>query len=138
MSVMSGDRPTIAESLITARLLMMQSKRLLLAGIERRLLRAGREQLHGRAERLRAETENAHESYCSSVLRWGSPDGREYWSAAYDRLVVTADRLSKKLREASSEMAPEDRYAAAAEVEVLETMAEDWRASLRGGFAPIA
>jgi hypothetical protein len=131
---MTADRQTIPESLILARLLMMQSKRLLLAGLERRLQTAGREHLHYRADRLRVETEDAQESYCSSLLRWGSPEKPEYWSAAYGRLIATADKLSSKLRRTAPELPPHDRYAVAAEVEMLETLAEDWRTSLRGAM----
>jgi len=138
MSDMTLERPSIAESLISARLLMMQSKRLLLAGVERRVGMPGREHLNSDVDRLRAETENAQENYCSSLLRWGSPERPEYWSAAYGRLVNTADRLSGKLRRAAVDLPPEERYSVAAEVEMLESLLENWRESLRGAISSVA
>ena len=138
MSDMTLERPSIAESLISARLLMMQSKRLLLAGVERRLGMPGREHLISDVDRLRAETENARENYCSYLLKWGSPEKPEYWSAAYGRLVNTADRLSGKLRRAAVDLPPEERYSVAAEVEMLESLLENWRESLRGAISSVA
>src|SRR5881275_942058 len=115
---------SVAELLISAKLLMLQSKRLLLASVERRSKQKGRDS-------LRVETETAHEQYCSYVLTWGSPATPDYWPVAYGRLVETAAKLSAKLRGASTGLPPEERYQVAAEVEILETLAEEWRESIR-------
>ena len=92
---------SLADCLISARLLMLQSKRLILATLGRRLTEQRRESLRPRVDRLREETQDAQERYTSSILRWGSPDRPEYWPAAYGRLVETADRLAAKLRRAA-------------------------------------
>jgi hypothetical protein len=128
----------VADCLISARLLMLQSKRLILATLERRLNKQRRESLRPRVDRLRAETRHAHEQYTSSVLRWGTPERPEYWPAAYGRLVETADRLSTKLRLAAVELPPEERYQLSAEVEMLEELVERWRDSIRGAMLPVA
>ena len=101
MSKIERKRPSIPESLISARLLMLQSKRLILATLERRLRMRELESMRARVDRLRAETEKAHEQYCSSLLRWGTPETPDYWPVAYARLVETAERLSAKLRGAA-------------------------------------
>jgi hypothetical protein len=128
----------VADCLISARLLMLQSKRLILATLERRLNKQRRESLRPRVDRLRAETRRAHEQYTSSVLRWGTPERPEYWPAAYGRLVETADRLSTKLRLAAVELPPEERYQLSAEVEMLEELVERWRHSIRSAMLPVA
>ncbi len=83
---------------------MLQSKRLILATLERRLRMRELESMRARVDRLRAETEKAHEQYCSSLLRWGTPETPDYWPVAYARLVETAERLSAKLRGAAVEL----------------------------------
>jgi hypothetical protein len=128
----------LAELLISARLLMLQSKRLLLAGMERRSKQKGRDSLRVEADRLREETKTAHEQYCSYVLRLGSPATPDYWPVAYGRLVETAAKLSAKLRGASTGLPPEERYQVAAEVEILETLAEEWRESIRKSIVAVA
>ena len=128
----------VADCLISARLLMLQSKRLILATLERRLNKQRHESLRPRVDRLRAETRRAHEQYTSSVLRWGTPERPEYWPAAYGRLVETADRLSTKLRVAAVELPPEERYQLSAEVEMLEELVERWRHSIRSAMLPVA
>lgn len=67
---------SLADCLISARLLMLQSKRLILATLERRLTEQRRESLRPRVDRLREETQDAQERYTSSILRWGCPTGR--------------------------------------------------------------
>jgi hypothetical protein len=138
MTDIKSNDALVAECLISARLLMLQSKRLILATLERRLNKQRHESLRPRVDRLRAETRHAHEQYTSSVLRWGTPERPEYWPAAYGRLVETADRLSTKLRLAAVELPPEERYQLSAEVEMLEELVERWRHSIRSAMLPVA
>jgi len=138
MSEVRATQASIAECLISARLLMLQSKRLILATLERRLNEQRRGVLRPRVDRLRDETKNAQDQYNSSILRWGSPERPEYWPAAYGRLVETADRLSSKLRHAAVELPPAERYQLSAEVEMLEVLAESWRDSIRSSLTPVA
>jgi hypothetical protein len=138
MSEVRATQASIAECLISARLLMLQSKRLILATLERRLDQQRHESLRPRVAQLRDETENAQERYTSSILRWGSPERPEYWPAAYGRLIETADRLSMRLRRAAVELPPAERYQLSAEVEMLEVIAEGWRDSVRSSMIPVA
>ena len=130
--------PTIPESLISSRLLMLQSKRLILASLERRFRNDPVESLRALIDHTRQETINAHERYCLVLLRWGSPDTPHYWPVAYGRLVDTADRLSDKLRGVAGELPYPDRYQAATDVEMLETLADRWRQSIRTSITAIA
>lgn len=129
---------SIAETLISARLLMLQSKRLILATLERRLRQRPLESLEGRIEHMRAETHNAQDRYSTSMLRWGSPATPDYWPVAYRRLVETAEKLAAKLRRSAVLMPPEERYQLAAEVEMLEDLVDKWRQSIRASIASVA
>ena len=130
--------PTIPESLISSRLLMLQSKRLILASLERRFRNQPIESLRALVDHTRQETINAHERYCMVLLRWGSPETPQYWPVAYGRLVDTADRLSRKLRGVAHELPYPDRYQAATDVEMLETLSERWRQSIRSSITSVA
>ena len=138
MSEIVSSQPSIADSLISSRLLVLQSKRLILASLERRLQRRALESLRDRVRSLREETAKAQEQYSASMLRWGSPERPEYWPVAYSRLVETADRLYTKMRRAVVEMPPAERYQLAAEVEMLEVLVEGWRKSVRASVTAVA
>ncbi len=130
--------PTIPESLISARLLMLQSKRLILATLERRLRLRPRDSMRARVDHMRDETAAAHQNYCTTVLNFGSSDMPEYWPAAYGRLVDTADQLTTKLRTVAGELPSRERYEVATEVEMLEKLLEGWRTSIRAAMVPVA
>jgi len=138
MSEIVPSQSSIADSLISSRLLVLQSKRLILASLERRLQRRALDSLRDRVRSLREETANAQERYSASILRWGSPEVPEYWPVAYSRLVETADRLYTKMRRAVVEMPPAERYQLAAEVEMLEVLVEGWRKSIRASVTAVA
>ncbi len=129
---------SIAETLISARLLMLQSKRLILATLERRLRQRPLDELRSRVEDMRMETENAQYCYSTSMLRWGSPATPDYWPVAYRRLVEMAEKLSAKLRRSAPDLPPAERYQLAAEVEMLEGLVESWRDSIRASMASVA
>ena len=129
---------TVPESLISACLLMLQSKRLILATLERRLKARPAESLRARVDRMRRETEAAHEQYSTWMLRWGSPESPQYWPVAYRRLVGTADQLSTKLRRVAADLPAEDHYELATEVEMIEALAEQWRKSIRASIVAMA
>jgi hypothetical protein len=131
-------RPSIAETLISARLLMLQSKRLILATLERRFHQQQIESLLARVEHMRRETHDAQERYSESMLAWGSPSIPEYWPVAYGRLIDAADRLSGKLRGTATSMPPADKYQLATDVEMLEALMEGWRRHIRESMAAVA
>ena len=129
---------SIAETLISARLLMLQSKRLILATLERRMRQRPLDELRGRVEEMRMETESAQHGYSTSMLRWGSPETPDYWPVAYRRLVEMAERLSAKLRRSAPDLPPAERYQLAAEVEMLKVLVDGWRDSIRASMASVA
>ncbi len=130
--------PTIPESLISARLLMLQSRRLILATLERRLRQQPVGSLRVRVDHMRDATASAHANYCSSMLRWGSSDTPEYWPVAFTCLITTANSLTGKLRGVAPDLPLSDRYLVATDVEVLEQLVEQWRDSARSSIAAVA
>ena len=135
---MTHVRPTIAETLISARLSLLQSKRLILSTLERRLRDHPLDSLRARADLMRKATHDAQHSYAASLLQWGSPATAGYWPTAYQRLAEMADRLSTRLRTAAADMPEDERFELAAEVEMLEVLVARWRESVRASIASVA
>ena len=124
----------LGETLISARLLILQSKRLMLSSLQRRRANATIESLQHRVERLVGESESAWTAYRQSMLRWGSPKRNEYWLVAYSHLIDRGHALTDKLSEASAAMPPDERYELAVEVEKLQEMVDSWRGSIRSAI----
>jgi hypothetical protein len=128
-------RRETADSLITSRLLILQSKRLMLKLATRRFERSSDEEMLRRVERLRGEIENAQHRYRSTILAFESPDRHEYWLVAYGRLIDMGGALINRLRDAASDLPADERYAASTEVEMLESIMEGWTESMRTSMA---
>ena len=114
-----------------SRLLILQSKRLLLHSLERRAGEVGMESLQGRVERMRLDASQAQHDYRAAVLRLGSPQHKDYWVIAYSRLIEMGQVLTGKLRAAALDLSPAERYEISADVEMLETVVDGWTESMR-------
>jgi hypothetical protein len=128
-------RRQTADSLITSRLLILQSKRQMLKLAIRRFERSADDEMLRRVERLRGEIDNAQYSYRSTILAFESPERHEYWLVAYGRLIDMGSALINKLRDASSDLPADERYAASTEVEMLESIMQGWTESMRTSMA---
>lgn len=121
----------VKTQLISSRLLILQSKRLMLNSLQRRLANGARESLIRRIEVLQAEAEYEQHAYRACVLNWGTSQTDDYWVIAYSRLIEMGNALAVKLREATGELPISERYQVSADVEMLEDIVESWTASLR-------
>jgi hypothetical protein len=128
-------RQSTANEIISSKLLILQSKRLMLTTAERRLILTGHEGLRSRVEELRRQAEQAQHAYRNSVLALEEPDHPEYWLVAYSRLIEMGSALTFKLRAAVTELPPSERYQVAADVEVLEGILAGWSESMRRAMA---
>ena len=128
-------RATDVEHVLTSRLLILQSKRLLLSSAQRQATRYGTEQLRARVERLRNEADHARAAYQKSVLDFAPAHHPDYWPVAYGRLIELGHRLSDELRDASASVSLHDRFAMSTDVEALEHLVQDWRKSMRRKIA---
>src|SRR4029077_7146887 len=119
-------REATADQIINSKLLILQSKRLLLTSAERRLGDTGGQSLRARVERLRTETATAQNGYRSSVLQLGSPRQRDYWLSAYSRLIEMGNALTTKLRSSAPRLPADERCEMTADMEMLEGIVEGW------------
>ena len=125
----------IAESIITSRLLVLQSKRLLLSSAERRLGLRKVESLIKRVDHLRAEVESAQHAYRLAVFAFGSPHDQDFWLVAYGRLIDVGRALTIRFREATAGMSAEERYEVSSDVQMLEEIVDHWTRSMRGAMS---
>lgn len=122
-------------NIITARLLILQSKRLMLASLERRLADTRLQQLRDRADALKGEAAAAHHNYKTAMLRYGAPDHAGYWLVAYTRLVEVGNALTKQLTTAAAELPANEQYEVSTDIEMLERIVGRWREGVREAMA---
>ena len=127
-----------AELIITSRLLILQTKRLMLNSAIRRLGDLDIDSLRRRVEDLRTETERAQHVYRSAILRIGSPEQHEYWLVAYSRLIEMGNGLAKKLRDAAADLPLSERYQVSTDVEMIESIVANWMEAMRTAMARAA
>lgn len=127
-----------APMIVSARLMILQSKRLMLSSLERRLEDSTHSAPRERVERLREETARAQNVYRSSLVTFGSPENADYWPAAYNLLIETGTILTTKLRSAVQELPPAQRYEVATDVQALEYIIDGWTKSMRSAIATAA
>jgi hypothetical protein len=126
---------SVGEAIVTSRLLVLQSKRLLLTSTETCLVHQGDQQLHDRAGRLRSQTESAQHAYRAALLKWGSTQTPEYWVVAYTKLIDLGSALITKLRSVPRGLSPAERLEVATDVEMLEDAVDKWREQMRASMA---
>ena len=123
--------PTVGDSIVSARLLVVQSKRLMLSSMQRRFRLRGEDSLKKRTDRFRDEADRANRSYRSAVLNWGRSTSPEFRLVAYGSLVDLAETLVGELRGTIGGLQPRDQFELATEVEVLERFIAQWRSGAR-------
>jgi len=121
MPIRAGDQ------LVSSRLLILQSKRMLLTGAKRKMNASGSEQARADVGRYEAAVAQAHARYNETVLRWGSADTAQYRLIAYGSLIVKAERLRASLLVAGGPMSPADRRELISDVAVLNSIIANWR-----------
>jgi hypothetical protein len=123
------------DSIITSRLLVLQSKRLMLDATERSLRSSNAAPVRRRMEELRMETDAAQDRYRRAILAWASTEDIDYWVIAYSRLIEKGNVIVKKMREANLVLPLTERYQVSTEIETMEHLVEDWTESLRRSMA---
>ena len=124
-----------ADEILSSRLLVLQSKRLMLNSVQRRFEETGLESFRKRSEKLRVESELAAHVYRRSMLELGSPETMNYWTVAYGRLIERGHLLTRRLRDAAVQLPVTERYELSADVEMLEEIIGGWTESLRRSMA---
>jgi len=124
-----------AHDIVTSRLLILQSKRLILRCKQKWLDANGEEWLRLEVEQMCLEAEDAQHRYRTTMLAWGSPEFQDYWLIAYARLIEMGSVLTTRLREATTQLPLGERYQVSADVEMLEDIVSNWTESLREEMA---
>lgn len=121
----------VADSLITSKMLVLQSKRLMLSSVQRRLDRLGSDTLRQRAHDLQHQATSAEHAYRNCVLSFGSPKSSGYWLIAYGRMIQMGNAVVFRLRAVAELLPPNERYQASVDVEAIELMVTRWTDSMR-------
>jgi hypothetical protein len=113
--------------IVSSKLLVLQSKRLLLtnAAVTRRL--AGRETSEAEMARLEGAVQHALERYNSAVLTWASALTPQYRLVAYNSLIAKAERLRSSLENPPGELPAADRREVLADLSALQRIIDGWR-----------
>lgn len=120
-----------SRTVIASRLLVLQSKRLMLSTLQGRIDRREVGAAPDRLEMLAEEARDAEGQYRSCVLKFGAPDSHDFWLVVYSQLIGVGSGLATKLRSGATELPAEERYEVSTEVEALEGMIEDWTAAMQ-------
>jgi len=124
-----------AANIIASRLLVLQSKRLMLSSLQRRLDSTGGKPAQTRVDALRAQTAAALHAYRDTMLRLGSPDTSDFWLVAYGRMIEGARAVRMKLRTSVAVLPPRERYEVSIDIEMLDEIIERWTESMRDSMA---
>jgi hypothetical protein len=125
----------VRQNLVTSRLLILQSKRILLSRAHSRVDRQGGDQRRVDLEARETAVQQARERYNDAVLKWAPNESNQYRLVAYGSLIATAERLRAGLRQTTGALATADRLEAMADLRSLEAILEGWRGIARDSMA---
>ena len=113
--------------IVSSKLLVLQSKRLLLtnAAVRRRL--AGGQMSEADVARLEGAVQHALELYNRAVLTWASALTPQYRLVAYNSLIAKAERLRASLENPPEELPAADRREVLADLGALQRIIDGWR-----------
>ncbi len=122
---------SLAGLIVWSRLLVLQSKRLLLAVARRRLRRTGGERDRVEAETLRRETESAQNMFRASRAagEFDAPSGLRL--EARDRLIEQGKDAVARLRRTAQLQTAAQQFETATDVQMLEELIEEWGQAVR-------
>lgn len=122
------------ELIVTSRLLVLQSRRMLLSSCARRLQDSDTPQLKARMESLQARAEKALDDYRAAVLSWAAPDTRQFWLVSYEGIIEVAEALAARLRASALELPQPDSAEMIADLGRLDQIIMRWRATMLASF----
>lgn len=129
---------TAGELIVTSRLLVLQSKRILLSSAERTLRERDRPELRARVDRLRGEATKAHEKYRRVVLDWAPADCAQFCSVAVGGSAEAVQSLADRLRGISEGLPLAEKLEFAGDIACLEQIAARWRKQVVTAFGTAA
>jgi hypothetical protein len=122
----------LGRSIISSRLLILQSKRLIMISIQRRVDQGvASPEMYSRYAQLRLEAATAQNRYATAIIHWGSPEQNDFWVVAYSRLIEKAHLVIGRMRAAAPGLPLNERYQLSADVEMMEHLSAGWAKSMR-------
>jgi hypothetical protein len=121
--------------IVVSRLLVLQSRRILLASLQRQLEREDSPEIRSRIGRLQRDTEKAQAKYRAVVLAWASPEDPQFWKVAYAAMIDDAEAVMAKLKTRSIELPISDRTLVETDVAQVTDIIRRWRLHLVGSAA---
>ncbi len=117
----------VSDRIVTSKLLVLQSKRLLLTNASVKRQFSGGERSEAEVARLEGAVRDALERYNTAVLTWASAMTPQYRLVAYNSLIGKAERLRSALANPPGELPAADRREVLADLGVLQRIIDGWR-----------
>jgi len=125
--------------IVMSRLLVLQTRRLLLAASQKKLSVTDADHLRAEVARLKEAAARAHEQYRRAVLDWASPETSQFSMVSYATMIDGLEELAGRLRTSSIELPTEDRIELDADLVRLDEIIGRWRASMLSSMGgPVA
>ena len=125
-----GSLRSTGELIIASRLLTLQSRRILLAVIVKKLFFTGDVELEAQVNSLEELIAKAERDYKKAVLKWAAPETAQFWLVSYQRMIEEAEDLATHLRTSAAELPGTDRAEVSADVVRLDQVIERWREAM--------
>ena len=128
----------VPANIVSSKLVILESKRSLLAKAQNHLHVAGTQQARTDVRRCESDVRRAQGRYNEAVVRWGEPSTAQYRLVAYGSLVDKAEHLRGTLLGAAPNFPNRDRRELLADVESLEAIIASWSEVLRNAMGAVA
>ena len=133
-----GGLQATGDLIVMSRLLVLQSRRMLLASCARKMLTTGNEDLRAQIATLEEGARQARIAYRKAVLDWSSRDTPQFWLVSYEGMVLDAEELVARLRASAQELPEPDRGDVEADAVRLDQVIRRWRATMLSTITPEA
>jgi hypothetical protein len=134
MTIFRKRRRAGPENIVWSRLLVLQSKRLLLSGALRRVRRTGARADRRWADRLRTDADHAEDAYRASQATYGSARPPAYWVAVCRRMIDQGEAAAARLKAEAPGLSAGERFERATDLQMLEELVDQWRVSANRGM----
>jgi hypothetical protein len=134
----TGFLRSTGDLIVMSRLLVLQSRRILLATTEKKLRAEDDPELRKRLGNHQAAAAGAHDAYRAAVLTWASPESTQFWMVAYATMIDGVEDLAGQLRARSYELPGRDRIAIQSDLAQLDRIIKRWRSTMLAPMGDVA
>ena len=123
--------------IVMSRLLVLQTRRLLLASSQKKLNATDADHLRLEVARLKEAAEKAYDAYRKAVLDWASPETAQFSMVSYATMIDGLEELAGRLRMSLDELPMQDRIDLDADLVRLDEIIGRWRATMLSSMGGI-